>query len=673
MEKIIFIPLILLTFIPALRGQGENNIWILSEGLGLDFNSGKPEPIFAGNMYVRHGQVVTACNSLGNLLFYSDGEVVRNRDHEVMPEGNNLNGYSFAGFQGILVVPFISDPDKYFIFTVETPFGGSMEYSVLDMSLEGGRGDIISSEKRILLADDIGPGIIAVQGACNDIWVIVHMRGTSDFLAYNVSTNGVNIIPVISSVGNSSFGNATKLMAAPNSRRIAVRYAQLFVEVLDFDPATGLVSNAIFLDNLPEANGGVLGFCFSPSSSFLYIGADLIEDGNVSSEILQYDLNQGNALLVKNSQSSVGLSRYKIRDMQIGPEGIIYLASQKYIGTISNPNAPGIACNFVDSSLYFDELYQGQEFQNLIILPDSSTILPREILPPDTALCNGEVIQLNATTDEVNYLWSNGSADSILHASESGQYWVEIYRDNCRVRDTVLISFHDSPLPNLGPDLSLCPGERIILDPMVPEGEILWGDTLISPTLPINEAGTYVVRVFKEGCWGMDTITIDYIEALDLLQNDTFFCPGDLLILDVEIPGKQIIWQDGTQGPLTVTSQGVYSVTLQEENCPISDTIFVIEDDDCLQDCQQFIPNVFSPNGDGANDEFLIEFDCIPEKYHLMIYNRWGGVVFESTDHLAPWTASDELPEGVYVYFLRFKTGTQVRGEIRTGNITLLR
>ena len=88
------------------------------------------------------------------------------------------------------------------------------------------------------------------------------------------------------------------------------------------------------------------------------------------------------------------------------------------------------------------------------------------------------------------------------------------------------------------------------------------------------------------------------------------------------------------------------------------------------------IPNVFTPNGDGQNDHFIVEvpgriYECVD----LKIYNRWGQVVFETKDRLVGWNGTyrnKELDPAVFVYRLTYTDWQGTEGEL-SGNITLIK
>jgi gliding motility-associated-like protein len=92
--------------------------------------------------------------------------------------------------------------------------------------------------------------------------------------------------------------------------------------------------------------------------------------------------------------------------------------------------------------------------------------------------------------------------------------------------------------------------------------------------------------------------------------------------------------------------------------------------------CDQFfVPNLFSPNGDGNNDSFCFYgTDCI-EKFHVQIFDRWGNKVFDSEDRDVCWDGSYKsklMDPGVYVYKVEAFT-YQKKILNRNGNVTLIR
>ncbi|WP_159038410.1 gliding motility-associated C-terminal domain-containing protein, partial [Brumimicrobium mesophilum] len=110
---------------------------------------------------------------------------------------------------------------------------------------------------------------------------------------------------------------------------------------------------------------------------------------------------------------------------------------------------------------------------------------------------------------------------------------------------------------------------------------------------------------------------------------------------------------------------------LSDDGCLATDSIYI----EVLDPCGQIkLPTVFSPNGDGLNDEFCVLGNCI-QSMVLQIYNRWGEVIFETTDSKECWNGKfkgEDLNTGVYIYKLK---GMNSKGEsiLLPGNVNLLR
>jgi gliding motility-associated-like protein len=108
--------------------------------------------------------------------------------------------------------------------------------------------------------------------------------------------------------------------------------------------------------------------------------------------------------------------------------------------------------------------------------------------------------------------------------------------------------------------------------------------------------------------------------------------------------------------------------------CKDSSCVRIYINDKCLTR-EIFVPNVFSPNGDGKNDEFCVmSGECLSE-FIIRVYDRWGEKVFESSDYTQCWDGNykgGKANSGVYVYYLSGKTkdGKNIN---QKGNLTLLR
>ncbi len=332
--------------------QGEGNHWYFGTNAGLNFTSGSPLPDLNGALNTWEG-----CSSVsdknGNLLFYTDGSLVYNRNHGIMPNGNGLLGNSSATQSAVIVKKPGSDI-IYYIFTTSVVSTGGFYYSEVNLNLNGGLGDIVLGTKNTNLLPLCGERVTATKHS-NGIytWVITKVTNTNAYYAFLINCNGVQA-PVITNIGlNAPGNNAGATVASPNSKKIASTFFSTTdaIEILDFNNTTGILSNPI-----TQLQGAwPYGASFSPDSKLFYFSN--ISSGNIT----QLDLNAGSgsaaAVLASATLvggiSSVGPYGFRAGALQLGPNGKMYMAEngQGSISVINNPNTIGTGCNFVGDAV----------------------------------------------------------------------------------------------------------------------------------------------------------------------------------------------------------------------------------------------------------------------------------------------------------------------------------
>src|SRR5690606_21526872 len=144
-----------------------------------------------------------ACGpATGDRRFYSDGRTVRDRWHNIMPNGMGITGNNGSTTQGACIVPLPGGPDKYLLFSLEYENDpGRLYYSEIDLSLNGGLGDVVATRKNIQLDSNLSEAMVAIPGDNCDIWLIVHTRTEPVFKAYRITAGGLSTTPVISNTG----------------------------------------------------------------------------------------------------------------------------------------------------------------------------------------------------------------------------------------------------------------------------------------------------------------------------------------------------------------------------------------------------------------------------------------------------------------------------------------
>jgi hypothetical protein len=153
---------------------------------------------------------------------------------------------------------------------------------------------------------------------------------------------------------------------------------------------------------------------------------------------------------------------------------------------------------------------------------------PMVDLGPDTTVCEGDLVVLDAGTGHTSRVWSTGDVSQTITVSEQGLYWVEVNNDNnCLKRDSIYIDYVQNPEVYLGEDTVLCVYHTILLDAGNPGANYLWstGETtqtiVVDTTGMTNEMKQVSVEVFYEGsCFDQDSITISFIKCLGIEENN---------------------------------------------------------------------------------------------------------------------------------------------------------
>ncbi len=243
---------------------------------------------------------------------------------------------------------------------------------------------------------------------------------------------------------------------------------------------------------------------------------------------------------------------------------------------------------------------------------------------------------------------------------------------DCNSSTMELIAHVFSPLTvSLGADTTFCFGKPFTIGANQEGVSYLWNTGHTGPTISITAPGEYSVQLSSANCSVSDTIEVTYRDCLlcntsinDLnLGNDTTICESDAvsLIVDDTISGD-ILWSTGSTGRgIDVTGSGKYWVSVTVGNCQGSDTVN-IDTRDCTQ-CNVFIPNTITPNGDGKNDEFSFVADCNYYAFRMDIYNRWGNKLL--TTSAPSWNGiirNETAPSDVYYFAIQYSfTGPQCR------------
>ncbi len=745
--RIIFL-LFMLFFCKDVVAQKQNNNWCFGRNVGVSFNTATPT-FFTPTLYSLEGVATVSHRNTGTLLFYANTLNVYNSNFGIMPNGAGVGtNVATSCAQGVQIVPFVNDTNKYYVFTL-SPFGseGRLSYSVVDMTLDAGMGDVVTGQKHISIDTGFSEAMAIIEG-CNSYWVLAYKKASADFYAYHITASGINTTPVISGVG---YTHRTRGIAAmkvsPDRTKIGLA-ARLgtpnsFVALHDLNSLTGQVSNGRLIQQ--SSSEEYYGIEFSPNSSLLYVSTL----GVNGSSVFQYNVSLGSTSAIIASKKTVHVSTAtgQLGALQMAPDSNIYVstAGNAGLGRISNAN--GIVPNCVyttnaipvsapkqarfglpqavvhhvtakedtrrrDTTVCLEQplvlygrpnatSYQWQDNSTLdsfiVTQPGTywvrmlgycgvmvDTIVVHEQLTvttkvSDTSICSDGSLTLTPAQQPLGatYKWSTGSTDKNIVITDAGIYWVEVKKQCNVVVDTIKVEAIDVKVLIANEDTTICPGDTVLL-----QGSVLpvhasynWSTGASTLSTFASEQGRYTLTANLKNCTASDEVSINYYPRISIeLGESREICNDEVITLPSLVTSGETddyLWQDGSKGRTFKVSQaGVYYVTLSNQCQTISDTITIT-----TRNCHLFFPSAFSPNGDGRNDiaKFVGDVANVKE-YKLRIFNRWGEMVFQSTDVNEGWDGyykGHEAMLGSYYYFIKY---TYLGAEqLMKGDIILVR
>lgn len=598
-----------------------------------------------GQQFASEGAATMNDANTGALLFYTNGVSIWNRNHLKMPNGDSLFG-SNSSTDAALIVPFPGNRQRYYVFTANgsTQPDGTKKgyyYNIIDMDSVAGLGNVI--EKNIPLytgpASGVNPaflnvphealcGTIKKEGSCinpAEYWIVIPV-GKDSFYSYLIDTNGVNQ-PVKSfflntgqynSRGGSAFSMSGKQYAICEygSTSSGTNRIRLF----DFNTNTGtLVLNKI----IP---------CIKPITAFQFYDVEFSPDGtklyaSSGSDAWQLDLLENN---VVNSAYRLGQTFDWFQGLYRGIDNKIYLSARddSMLSVIEYPNLKGAACNLLVDTISLSGRSAQYCLQNIIPLWSSDSMKLNKYLILDSTVCQEAFFNDTSCSfilDEMTFRWSFGdSTDTLIKGDlypshiykNPGQYQVQLITEYpCMISDTSMLSvIIDTPIISVmaGNDTTIYLGEGVILTSNSNTGQI-W-----TPS--------------------------QYLSCSDC--NNPVATP-----------------LEDTKYYVTLYGSGVCNSILD------SMWIFVKTPD-------IYIPNVLSLNNDGINESFgLVDLPPGYTQYNLKIYDRFGQLVFESSDPNNKWNGQviyNKNLSNVYNYFIQFLSPKDELYQY-IGNITLLK
>ncbi|PHI19137.1 hypothetical protein CEQ90_14600 [Lewinellaceae bacterium SD302] len=342
--------------------------------------------------------------------------------------------------------------------------------------------------------------------------------------------------------------------------------------------------------------------------------------------------------------------------------------------------------------------------ENFVLDVRNDTI---RIINDSFLVCPQTEVQLIPQTEATGYQWSNGSTAPFIEVSVPGDYHVTITGD-CEPK---VESYYIANLPEITGDIVflsdtslLCAGQDSIVltyaASEVPES-INWIVTEIGTnledafntdtiTLPVSEFGQNIELNLLGEC-GFVRRFYTYVPAPGLdpqieisVEAPERLCPGDEIALTVVGVTNEVavFWEDGSNGSFRTIGSADSSINYFAtivNNCNDSLRLDVeLDYSDCPIECEAAIPELITPNNDGINDIFRLFSNCLDqvEEFQLLIFNRWGQPVFDSTNPLQGWDGElngEPQAMDVYLYRIRYKFRDEMNGREQDGQFSLVR
>ncbi len=766
--------------------QNNNNVWYFGDGNFLDFNN--VPPTLTGNgtqvatptsTYCLEGSS-TVCDATGQLLFYTDGRSVWDRNYNLMPNGTGLNGHLSSA--QVLAVPQPGSNNIYYIF--HTDYAGNangLSFSVVDISLNGGFGDVTT--KNTLLHTPASEHLKAITH-CNgtDIWVLSHSATGNTFYAYLVSNTGVNTTAVTSNIGSglaTIFEGMSYMTCSKDGSRIAIPSTGSF-ELLDFDNQNGTLCNPI---NVPTAGLGFepYGIEFSPDATKIYAGGF---------DLWQYDITSNVPATINGSAFNLGINEPAA--IMRGPNDKLYVASGcdwydqanatmftvRELHVIDQPNLNGAAsnvqaaqyntprecglglptcyyptqtgntcgptltadftglqticendcinftnnsvgpivtqtwdfpggtpANFVgaippaicyanagtyNASLTIEDCAGNIDVHNIQITVNACTGAIPNFTTPNTTICENDCIDfqdLSVGTNIQSWSWDFPGANTTSSNDQNpmgicytniGNYDVTLtIVDDFGTWDTTFLNYIevvncDPPVASFTMDNEICAGDCISFNDLS-TGAVSWDWTFQggtpatsnqqNPTICFNDPGTFDVTLTVTNPIGLTDDTtmqisvnvLPFVDAgidldIDIDETVQFQATADPGLYSWT-PSGNLSCFDCLDPEMTTNEPGTYTLTVTDANgCSASDQIEITAN--YIEEPLVYVPNAFTPDGDGTNDTFFPTMSLTPKEYSFQIFNRWGQLIFDSSSPGEVWDGS-QLKSDIYVWRLK--------------------
>lgn len=692
----------------------QNNTWYFGSRAGINFSPAGIRPV----PYAVHQNVMTAsegcssiCDEDGKMLFYTNGKTIYNYTGNIMQNGDNVSGHPSA-FQAALVVPLPNSSTIFYVFTAdayENAFADGYRYSIVDMSLDNGRGSVIA--KNILLQAPCSERLAAARHANGiDVWIITNDYSSNIFRSWLLTCTGLQPIPSVSIIGEipdqNDYANTGSMKISPDGKYLCQTHfpdltdslGENYFQLFDFNRSTGMLSNAKTI-RIPLTK--YYASEFSPDSKFLYV-----TKASESGEIDQFNCTLLNAAEIIASQYTISTEN-NFCGIQLAPDKKIYLTLYSgKLSVIGQPDSYGPACDYINNKVDLEGNFSSLNLPTFIndMAFDPYNNFTMQII--DT--CTGRIQFSGYTilTGTISWFWDfgDGTTSTLQNPQHVFADIFQFYTVKLRITSSSVCGYivRSKTFPAGGflmkPDFQAvnhCDSGIVHFENrslFYPEmiGQFNWdfGDgnfsTIENPVHSYLVAGNYSVKL-KMGniaqCLNDSITKILDIQKLTIqVTPDQTVDEGATVQLNVNGGGTIFRWEppkwlnnSSIPNPRSTPLDDIrYVVTATNDvGCSDTDTVFIKVN----HKTNIFVPSAFTPNSDGLNDVIKPFLSMQYELHNFSVFNRWGEVIFTTANRNSGWDGKIKnviQPPGLYIWFIRVtdRSGNMVE---RKGSFVLIR
>lgn len=414
---------LLFTVSSRIEAQNETNNWFFGGNSGIHFNEDIVSSI-SGNMDTPAG-----CSSIsddnGDLLFYTNGNTIWNKNHQIMDNGEGLYG-EVDNVQTSIIIPKPDDPTTYYVFvTKETNsyvpiiINSGVFYSEIKITPQNPLGIVTVKNERITVNATARLAAIYHYESNSYRLICLTKSNQLDFKIFTITNQGLQFTPVILNL-TENIGSFGAMKISPNGKFLAVAdNLDRYIYIYEFDVTTLTCTPYLTLSTFPKFGLGVspYGIEFSQDSNNFYYAGD--------NYVVQYQFTARDSMEIVDAYI---MNCPKARSLQLGRNGKIYVASENnpFLSVIHEPEKYGEACNFESNAVSVSPTVSKKGLPIFV-----SSFLRNRIVIPDDCISKSFHFKLDAYGPITSVNWDFGDnststeLEPIHNYSQPGIYQVK--------------------------------------------------------------------------------------------------------------------------------------------------------------------------------------------------------------------------------------------------------